>query len=319
MANILITADFGTKGFGIGKYLKWYIEEREKGNWEVVGCPKLYGYKGRSINYRKNKLFSFFSLFFYLIRNRKNIDKILLGSWIPYGPVVLLFSFLFSLKYDVIVYGSELLILNNFRYRIFAMPVLRGANNIIAITNFTSQLLHKYTKLSSKVILYSLSTKTVSQYLSLPLKIITVSRLEKYKGIQNVIEVLSEIKNEEWHYTIVGTGSYEKEIKEKIKQYDLSDKIEMKGFVEDEYLPDLYKKHNVFILLSCPQKNNIEGFGIVYLEAASYGLTVIGTDSGGIPEALNICKNMGVKVFLVPCNNKIYLKKIILDIIDKNK
>ena len=60
------------------------------------------------------------------------------------------------------------------------------------------------------------------------------------------------------------------------------------GKVDDEKLPSYYQSCNVFILTSreIKERGEAEGFGIVFLEAGACGKPVIGSKSGGIPDAL---------------------------------
>lgn len=69
------------------------------------------------------------------------------------------------------------------------------------------------------------------------------------------------------------------------------------GRVPDEDLPDLYALCEVFVMVSREriEENDVEGFGIVLLEASACGKPVVGGRSGGVPDALAD----GVSGFLV--------------------
>src|SRR5205807_2071471 len=58
------------------------------------------------------------------------------------------------------------------------------------------------------------------------------------------------------------------------------------GFVPDGELPALYNAADLFVLASRRHDLLVEGFGIACVEAAACGLAVIGSRSGGIPEAI---------------------------------
>ncbi len=62
--------------------------------------------------------------------------------------------------------------------------------------------------------------------------------------------------------------------------------IEFLTGVSDEELSCLYQSTRVFILTSVNQGRQIEGSGLVFLEAAAAGLPVIGTTGNGIEDAV---------------------------------
>ena len=79
--------------------------------------------------------------------------------------------------------------------------------------------------------------------------------------------------------TIVGTGSYEDELRKICTDLDLNDRVNFTGFIRRDELPELYRQHDVFALPS-----QTESFGLVFAEAMSCGLPILGTFVGGIPE-----------------------------------
>ena len=68
----------------------------------------------------------------------------------------------------------------------------------------------------------------------------------------------------------------------------VSDRVRFLGAVSDEVLPQLYRAADLFAGPSRDrsEQDDVEGFGIVYLEAAASGLAVLATRTGGIPEAV---------------------------------
>lgn len=84
-----------------------------------------------------------------------------------------------------------------------------------------------------------------------------------------------------------------------IEKYKLQNRIIFLGSLNDEELRELYLSAELFILTSVNIEHHFEGFGLVFLEAASAGLPVIGTYDNGIADAVLENKNG----FLVPQNN----------------
>lgn len=84
-----------------------------------------------------------------------------------------------------------------------------------------------------------------------------------------------------------------------IEKHKLQDRIIFLGSLNDKELKKLYLSAELFILTSVNIKHHFEGFGLVFLEAASAGLSVIGTSGCGIADAVLENKNG----FLVPQND----------------
>lgn len=112
-----------------------------------------------------------------------------------------------------------------------------------------------------------------------PLKLITVARLLERKGIHHLLEAIANPDPLPVTLTIVGTGSYENELRKKCIEQGLDDRVIFTGFVRRDELPKLYRRHDVFALPS-----QTESFGLVFAEAMSCGLPILGTFVGGIPE-----------------------------------
>jgi len=112
-----------------------------------------------------------------------------------------------------------------------------------------------------------------------PLKLITVSRLLERKGIHHLLEAIAKPDPLPVTLTIVGTGSYEDELRKICTELGLNDRVKFTGFIRRDELPGHYRQHDVFALPS-----QTESFGLVFAEAMSCGLPILGTFVGGIPE-----------------------------------
>ncbi len=130
-----------------------------------------------------------------------------------------------------------------------------------------------------------------------------LSRIEAEKGIGELIDAcamaLKEIPN--LKLLIGGTGS-DLELFQKVAESKLGDRAILPGRIGDP--SDLFAATDIFCLPSY-----LEGFGLVYLEAAHFGLTCIGTNIGGIPEAI-IDSKTGL---LVPVKDIVALSRAIIE------
>ena len=116
----------------------------------------------------------------------------------------------------------------------------------------------------------------------------TLTRLaitEQYKGYEQVIKVLGKIRLNFPKIKYVLSGQYdaaeEARIKQLTKQHKVEDIVIMTGFVSESELADHFLMADLFVL---PSKK--EGFGIVFIEAALFGLPVICGNVDGSMDAI---------------------------------
>ncbi len=137
--------------------------------------------------------------------------------------------------------------------------------------------------------------------------LLTVGRLVKRKGVYWFIKHVFIELDKRCKLLIVGDGPEEQRIKELISNLRLNDRILMLGRVSDEILSLLYNSSDVFIMPNIPVPGDMEGFGIVAIEAASCGLPVIAANLEGIKDAIKDGQNG----FLVdPYDVKGYVSRI---------
>lgn len=120
--------------------------------------------------------------------------------------------------------------------------------------------------------------------------IVSVGRLVPRKGQDQLVKALPEIlkSHPNAHILFVGTGSYKKVLDNLISERTLQKHVTFTGRVQYE---DLTKYICVGDIFAMPSRSRmagleVEGLGIVYLEASSCGLPVLGGDSGGAPDAV---------------------------------
>ena len=118
--------------------------------------------------------------------------------------------------------------------------------------------------------------------------LLTVARLDHHKGIDTVIRALPAVRAAvpAARYAVAGIGSRRETLERLVAELGLGDAVRLLGFVPDEDLPSLYRAADVFVLASRRFDLLVEGFGISVVEASASGLPVIGSRSGGIPEAV---------------------------------
>lgn len=131
----------------------------------------------------------------------------------------------------------------------------------------------------------------------------TVGSLVNIKGHKYLFEAMVKIKEEfpQVRLLVVGEGPLEEKLKKLAEKLGLESVIIFTGFRKD--IPEILGILDVFVLASLK-----EGLGVSLLEAASYGLPIVATNVGGIPEVVKD----GITGFLVPPkDSKTLAEKII--------
>jgi len=118
--------------------------------------------------------------------------------------------------------------------------------------------------------------------------LLTVARLDHHKGIDTVIRALPAVRAAVpgARYAVAGIGDRQQALERLVAELGLVDAVRLLGFVPDDDLPALYTAADLFVLASRRYDLLVEGFGIAVVEASASGLPVIGSRSGGLPEAV---------------------------------
>jgi glycosyltransferase involved in cell wall biosynthesis len=111
--------------------------------------------------------------------------------------------------------------------------------------------------------------------------IITVSRLVKKNGVGDLIEAMSDL-SENVKLIIIGEGELRDDLKSKILNLKLNNRVIMLGAINNESIPEYLAMADVFVRPSLS-----EGQGIAFLEAMAAGVPVIATPVGGIVDFLH--------------------------------
>jgi glycosyltransferase involved in cell wall biosynthesis len=115
---------------------------------------------------------------------------------------------------------------------------------------------------------------------------LTVRNLVPRMGLENLIECFnqSRVLRENGFLLIGGKGFLENRLKSKVESSGLQNVVRFLGHIPDEDLPQVYQGSDFFVLPT----RELEGFGLVILEAMASGTPVLGTPVGGIPEVIGL-------------------------------
>lgn len=256
------------------------------------------------------------------IKNKSSYD-VLCGIWHPEA----LLAILGGMKNIYILgHGAEFLpgaskLRKHVWLPIYAKWVLGNVKKVITNSHYTKKLVEHIQPRSTSIALPLAVNHTFFNPITISasndkVRFSTVSRILKFKGHDFILKTFENLPTAlrntiEWH--IAGTGPYLDDLKELISASPIKSQIHIHGFIPDAELPAFYNASDVFILATREedQSNQVEGFGLVFLEAQSCGIPAIGTNTGGIPDAIEY----GNGGWLFEQDNKTQLKTILTEII----
>ncbi|PHR13023.1 MAG: hypothetical protein COA40_05755 [Aequorivita sp.] len=230
-------------------------------------------------------------------KHKKQTD-VICGTWHPDAALALFAGFK---NVYTLAHGAELLSgKSTFRKHlwlpVYAKWVLGKSRKVIANSNYTKNLVHQINP-AAKAVDLPLGVNTdyfkplkVKKDID-KLRICTVSRILQFKGHDFILETLCQLPKQyreklEWH--IAGIGPFLEPLKKLVQNSVIAPQVHFHGFVQDSDLPAFYNSSDLFILATrqAQYSTQVEGFGLVFLEAQSCGIPVIGTHTGGIPDAI---------------------------------
>ncbi|MFD8592235.1 glycosyltransferase family 4 protein [Streptomyces sp. NPDC059637] len=120
--------------------------------------------------------------------------------------------------------------------------------------------------------------------------VVCVSRLVPRKGQDTLVRAMPEIlaRVPDAVLLVVGGGPYRAELEKLAERTGVASSVRFTGPVPWEELPAHYGAGDVFAMPCRTRRGglDVEGLGIVYLEASATGLPVVAGDSGGAPDAV---------------------------------
>ncbi len=134
------------------------------------------------------------------------------------------------------------------------------------------------------------------------LRLLTVCRLTRYtarKNVDGVLAALALLGPRPFHYTVVGDGDDRPRLEQLARQLGLGERVTFRGSLDRAELLDAYRHADLFILAAKATTRDVEGFGIVYLEASAAGVPVLASREGGATDAVA----EGVNGLLIPTSS----------------
>lgn len=189
--------------------------------------------------------------------------------------------------------------------------IFNKADIIIALSEQWKEKISNYCDTQVEVIYNSVVVPKENMYSNNSQNITLLGRLEKRKGIFDLLDIVKDVVEEkpEINFLLGGDGSLEK-IRDIISQNNIANNAKLLGWVDAGKKDNVLKQTLIYVLPSYD-----EGMPMSLLEAMSYGIPVIATDVGGIPRVIE----NNVNGFLIKPGDKEDLKKCILKLIKNDE
>lgn len=171
-----------------------------------------------------------------------------------------------------------------------------GADMLVASTRFHANMIEQeYGMQSGRIRILPLGINISAfdgkkrQRGTEPFRVLYVSRLEKRKGTQALLDAIPKVlaSHPDTEFVLVGSDRKHAEGGKTHAEYfrskhpELNDKVKFLGIVPGEELTGWYRNSDLFVVPSL-----YESFGLIYLEAMAAGLALVGGRGGGIPEVV---------------------------------
>jgi glycosyltransferase involved in cell wall biosynthesis len=225
-----------------------------------------------------------------------SIDSVFLlsGGITLLGNLVLFCCRLTGRRSAMVLYGKDILqARRSIVARSLALASQVLANRVAVNSLYTASLLDGFVRGKVDVLPPSIDSSraddaSVTTNMMSSGRILFVGRLVRRKGVDDLIEafkmLLSDFPNA--RLEIVGDGPERPRLTELVRTLGLEDRVKFYGSLRADALYEKYQECDVAAMPSRTMRDDVEGFGTVFLEAGLAGKPSVGTFSGGIPEAI---------------------------------
>lgn len=264
------------------------------------------------------------------LSQKRDYDIFHSTTLLPAGFFTSYFSnFLAHKKSFVTIYGLDALGgFRNMKTRFLIKRVFNRSDGIISFSNFTKNEVGKLYELEKDklttiypgILVSKINQKKVNDLAKRyrigerGFIVLFVGRLVERKGVDDLIQAIGKMKGERVKLLVIGEGPEKEKLVRLVMKLELQKKVLFAESVPYHEIPPFYGLADVFCMPSkyLRDKGDVEGLGLVFLEAQSYGIPVIGTRSGGVPEVIDD----GKSGFIVPEGDPSSIRDRLLDLMN---
>ena len=283
--------------------------------------------------------FSFFKSIYLILKNNITYLHLSDGLMASEGYFI---KKLTGVKTAITIHGLDITY-KNWLYQKIIPKSINKLDKIICISNHTKEQCVKRGISEDKIIIIPNGVnsdefilkgskrelrKRLSEKLKLNLEnkriLLTTGRLVKRKGVEWFVSNVMPKLNKNYIYLVSGDGEEEENIENALKKNNLKKQVFLLGKTDFETLKLIYNSADLFIMPNISIEGDMEGFGIVAIEAGSCGLSVITSGLEGIKDAVIngktgwLVKEKNAKGFIEKINAKLLDRKRVKEIVKNN-
>jgi phosphatidylinositol alpha-1,6-mannosyltransferase len=239
------------------------------------------------------------------LRRKEKASLLVVSHLLPMGKVARILKQRRGLPYVVILHGMDvaLCLEAGGKKLAAAKAVLADASLVVANSAFTAHLAESVGVPQGKIMVARPSpgikegtrvsperARDVRAHHGLGegFVVLALGRLVKRKGFDTLIEAAAVLRKRgaPVMLAICGDGPERKRLEHLAWKHGVAEQVRFLGRVSDAELPEVYAACDAFVMVPRSEGADVEGFGIVYLEANMMGKPVVGSRAGGVPDAI---------------------------------
>ncbi len=224
-------------------------------------------------------------------RAAQTADVIVVSHLLPLGTAAMILG----KPYVVIVHGLDLRLAK--RKKALASRVLAKAKLVVANSRSTAAELPFFGLAAERALVLTPAIDTFWETLQSEASekprgaekiVLGVGRFVPRKGFDRLIRFLPRLRERcgDVRLTLAGAGSEERHLREEAEKFGVAAHVKFVIAPDHPTLAAHYRSSDVFALPARESKDDVEGFGIVFLEAALFGKPVVAMRTGGTSEAV---------------------------------
>ncbi len=325
MKIALVTLDYPPERGGVARYLGNLVEA-SRGSIEVF-VPEYHIPSGpgkvQNVPFFASGPVPWRPLIWHLYQLKKRgYDLVLVSHALPVGTAAWLARLMGGLPYVVLLHGLDVRLAMRSWHKTW---ILRRLLRVARLTLTNSRFVADEIKLLVPNLAPQVLTPAVES-LAFPDRtearhdlhisdeaciVLSVTRLVPRKGIDLLLQAMPHLPSR-LRLVVIGDGEDAGRLGQISEERGLSDRVTFLSRITDEERNRWYAAADLFAMPTRDEGTDVEGFGIVYLEAALAGLPIVAGRSGGAPEAIE----EGVTGRLVDTDRVEHLVAVIQDLYD---
>ncbi len=314
---LLVTLEYPPRLGGIAVYLSKLVDSLPVGRIQVLAAPDAAAHetdmRSAAPIYRRRLVWrwlrpSWLPAWFevnWLCRKEGKPSAIVVSHILPMGEVAYSLKRRRKIPYMVICHGMDLALAlsSGGRKRRNAERILAAADMVAANSEYTARLAESLGVPKDRLTIVrpcpdfpvdmavaedKLAEVRQRYGLEGIFTVLSVGRLVARKGFDISIKALAELKGrgQKVRLVVVGDGPERKQLEKLAAELGVADDVVFAGAAPAADLAALYAACDVMVMAPKSLGADVEGFGIVYLEANLFRKPVIGSRAGGVPEAV---------------------------------